>query len=131
MVKVKKKAHGVGLAAPQIGKSIKIFVADLNEGSKKNEFVAINPIVESVGDKKMLGHKGCLSIKGIREKVKRYKNIKLKYIEQNGNYKEEVFSDWNARIIQHETDHLYGILFVDYLNNPELTKKLEDLAKIE
>ena len=129
MYKTMVNVNGAGLAAPQIGKLIKMFVANLREGTIKKQFVAINPVVEKVGDEKVLGREGCLSIKGIYENVERYKTIKLKYVDRNGNNKEGIFSDWNARIIQHETDHLYGILFVDYVKSQELEKKLEDFVK--
>jgi len=112
-------ADGVGLAAPQIDKTIRLFIIDASpmaedapelEGFKR---VFINPqIVEEEG-KVWSFNEGCLSIPGIREDVNRHEKLRIKYYDENWEYKEEVLEGIKARVIQHEYDHLDGILFTD------------------
>ena len=115
-------AEGVGLAAPQIGLSLQLFLVDASpfsddephlEGFKK---VFINPeILEETGDE-WLFKEGCLSIPGIRENVKRNATIKVKYLDENFSEHIEEFSGLAARVIQHEYDHIEGILFTDKIS---------------
>ncbi len=113
-------ASGVGLAAPQIGKSLRLFVIDsepIEEKEGKGRKQAfINPqILESSGDPWDF-EEGCLSIPGIREDVKREPKITIEYFDEDWNLHEETFDGIQARIIQHEYDHIEGILFTDYLS---------------
>ncbi|MFH0843280.1 MAG: peptide deformylase [Bacteroidota bacterium] len=113
------KSEGMGLAAPQIGKSIRIFIIDGTpiaedepslSGFRK---VFINPhIVEKSGEMKLM-NEGCLSIPNIREEVNREGNIRIQYYDENLEYHDEIFDGYKARIIQHEYDHLDGVLFTD------------------
>ncbi|HEX7583912.1 MAG TPA: peptide deformylase [Prolixibacteraceae bacterium] len=113
-------SDGVGLAAPQVGQAIRIFILDSTsneddepDGIKK---AFINPqILEKYGDAWVM-NEGCLSLPEIREDVLRPESIRIKYLDEDFNEHEEVFSGFNSRVIQHEYDHLDGILFVDYLN---------------
>jgi peptide deformylase len=121
-------ASGVGLAAPQIGKSLRIFVTDGEAFSEEDPTVAnfkkvfINPvIVEEYGDD-WLFNEGCLSIPKIREDVERPSIVRVQYYDPHWNFHDEVFTGIAARIIQHEADHLDGILFVDHL--PPIRRKL-------
>jgi peptide deformylase len=118
-------ASGVGLAAPQIGKSIRLFIVDASgfadEGSPDYELlksfkkVFINPqIVEEVGLEWGF-NEGCLSIPEIREDVYRKPTVTLQYQDEDFNTHTEVFEGIPARIIQHEYDHIEGILFTDHL----------------
>ena len=112
-------ADGVGLAAPQVGIEDRIFVVDLDPLSDENpEFkgfkkVFINAhITERWGELELV-EEGCLSIPGIHEKVPREENIRISYLDENLQPHEDEFSGFMARAIQHEYDHLDGILFVD------------------
>ncbi len=129
-------ANGVGLAAPQIGKSIRLFVVDGEpmdeedlQGFKK---VFINPeIIEEYGDDWPF-EEGCLSIPHIRESVDRAETLKIKYFDRNWNEQIEEYSGIAARIIQHEYDHIEGILFTDHLSNLKkrlIKKKLVAISK--
>tara|TARA_B100001121_G_C18551944_1_gene555934 strand:+ start:205 stop:759 length:555 start_codon:yes stop_codon:yes gene_type:complete len=131
-------AEGVGLAAPQIGLSLQLFLVDASpfsddephlEGFKK---VFINPeILEETGDE-WLFKEGCLSIPGIRENVKRNATIKVKYLDENFSEHIEEFSGLAARVIQHEYDHINGILFIDKINplkKQMIKRKLTDISK--
>ncbi|WP_423127798.1 peptide deformylase [Gaoshiqia sp. Z1-71] len=114
-------SDGVGLAAPQIGKSLRIFVIDATpaaddepelEGFKK---AFINPeIVERRGDEWMM-NEGCLSLPEIREDVSRPEFVRIKYLDENLVEHIEEYGGFAARVIQHEYDHLDGKLFIDYL----------------
>ena len=128
MWKTMYNAKGVGLAAPQIGLSISLFVVDgtpFVEDENINEFdktqlknlkkVIINPILNEFGEN-WIFNEGCLSIPNIREDISRKNSVNIKYYDQKFNFHEEVYSGLAARIIQHEYDHLKGILFIDKLS---------------
>jgi len=113
-------ACGVGLAAPQIGKSLRLFVVDAEaldektcQGFKK---VFINPEIIEQSGQPWDFEEGCLSIPNIRENVRRQPTIKIKYFDQNWQAQEEVFDGLKARVIQHEYDHIEGVLFTDKLS---------------
>lgn len=121
MIDTMYNSDGVGLAAPQIGKSLKIFVMDgdpvLEEDDEKlGLMVFINPEIVKNSDKKVSMDEGCLSIPEIREKVTRPDTITIRYRDINFEEQEQEFSGWLSRIIQHENDHLNGVLFIDYLS---------------
>ncbi|MBM3184904.1 MAG: peptide deformylase [Bacteroidetes bacterium] len=139
-------AKGVGLAAPQIGKSIRLFVVDgspfaeLEEGEEYDpraegienfKKVFINPIIEEESGEKWAFEEGCLSIPKIRENVYRKENLVITYFDENWNFHEESYSGYAARIIQHEYDHIEGILFTDHLSSLKrklLSKRLSNIA---
>lgn len=114
-------AHGVGLAAPQIGLSIRLFVIDTlqmkdegeaNDGFKK---VFINAEMLDETGQAWAYEEGCLSIPDIRGDVERQPDIRLRYLDENFQPFEETFTGINARVIQHEYDHIDGILFTERL----------------
>ncbi len=113
-------SDGVGLAAPQVGQPIRIFVLDSTHededepaGIKK---AFINPVIlEKSGDEWVM-NEGCLSLPEIREDVVRPETVKIKYFDENFNEFTEEYSGFTSRVIQHEYDHLEGVMFVDYLN---------------
>jgi len=138
-------ASGVGLAAPQIGRSIRIFVVDATpfsddedlsdteqERLKSFKQAFINPeILEETGDEWAF-NEGCLSIPGVNEDVFRCPNIKIKY--QDADFKEHVeeFDGLLARVIQHEYDHIEGVLFTDKLSSLKkriIKNKLGNISK--
>jgi peptide deformylase len=129
-------AHGVGLAAPQVGLSIRLFVIDgepMDEVELKDfKKVFINPkIIEESGEEWAFSE-GCLSIPGIREDVFRNEKLILHYFDENWKEHKETFNGLKARIIQHEYDHIEGILFTDKLSafKKRLIKgKLEKISK--
>jgi peptide deformylase len=114
-------ASGVGLAAPQIGKSVRVFVIDSTpmeeDESKGVKKAFINPqILEETG-KEWDFEEGCLSIPGVREDVSRHPSVRIQYFDEEWNEHEDVFDGVLARIIQHEYDHIEGILFTDHLSS--------------
>lgn len=139
-------ASGVGLAAPQIGKSIRLFIVDGSpfaedeededdpraEGMENFKKVFINPIIEEENGEEWGFHEGCLSIPKIREEVFRQEKVTISYYDENWNLKEETYEGYSARIIQHEYDHIDGVLFTDHLSPLKkrlLTKKLQNISK--
>jgi peptide deformylase len=131
-------AHGVGLAAPQIGLALRLFVIDATSFAEDepslNDFkkVFINAeIIEETGEKWSF-NEGCLSIPDIREDVERKQNVTLAYFDENWVKHEETFSGLAARVIQHEYDHIDGKLFVDKLSplrKAMLNNKLISISK--
>ena len=106
-----------GISAPQVGKNIRVFYIlnyDTNEWQ-----VFINPEVEPIKYTKIFSLEGCLSVPNREEEVMRYKKVKAKYLDKNGNWKTKKFKDYNAITIQHELDHLDGILFIDRIDRIE------------
>lgn len=142
------EASGVGLAAPQIGKSIRLFIVDASpfaepdeedgevdpmaEGLENFKKVFINPIIEEESGEEWAFNEGCLSIPKIREEVFRKEKILITYYDENWELKEENYDGFAARIIQHEYDHVEGILFTDHLSPLKkrlLNKKLQNISK--
>ncbi len=116
MIEVMHNSDGIGLAAPQVGISQRLIVTDTAPVDEESgPMVFVNPVVvESMGESIL--EEGCLSIPGVREDVTRSEEILLKYQGVEGETKTEKFSSWMARVLQHEIDHLDGVLFVDYLS---------------
>ena len=115
-------SDGVGLAAPQVGMTIRIFVIDARSGAdeepelKDFKKVFINPeIIEKKGDEWVM-NEGCLSLPEIREDVTRPEEVTIRYFDENFVEHTETFKGFAGRVIQHEYDHLEGILFIDYLS---------------
>ena len=137
-------AKGVGLAAPQIGKSIRIFIIDtspflkIDDNEIKDYKVSsvkqtfINPTILDETGEFWSFEEGCLSIPHIREEVKRKSEIKIEYYDENFNFKKNNFSGIVSRVIQHEYDHIQGILFTDKLTSFKkrlLKSKLNNIEK--
>ncbi len=120
MVETLKKEKGLGLAAPQVGVSRRIILALFNYDTNEEMIVAlINPEIVSHSVDRILGEEGCLSIPGVYKPVERYKKIQVKFTDIKRNTQILELEDLNARIVQHEIDHLDGILFVDKVENDE------------
>lgn len=114
-------AEGIGLAAPQVGLNIRLFIVDLEPLAEDNEMykgfkkVFINPqIVEQKGEE-VSYKEGCLSLPGLSEAVTRPETIVIEYLDENFKSHRETFSHFFARCIQHEYDHIEGILFIDHI----------------
>lgn len=122
MIETMLEVDGLGLAAPQVGVNKRIFVARLNSGTKNEMVVAmINPEFLDMSDEIAEGEEGCLSVPLKFGIVGRSKDVKVEYLDAYGKKTVLGLADLNARILQHETDHLNGILFVDKLER-EITE---------
>ena len=127
MIETMHLEDGVGLAAPQVGISKRILIASptIKEGE---EFVIVNPeIYESSG--RQLGPEGCLSFPGINGEVERAKKIRVRFLDRYGKPQDIEAKDFFARIIQHEMDHLNGVLLIDRVNLVVREKLLAEYAE--
>ncbi|MDH5379760.1 MAG: peptide deformylase [Cyclobacteriaceae bacterium] len=121
-------ASGIGLAAPQIGKSIRLFIVDGSPMEEEDEDlkdfrkVFINAVILDEFGEEWAFEEGCLSIPTIREDVFRPETLTVRYFDENWVEHEEEYDGMRARIIQHEYDHIEGVLFTDHL--PPLKKRL-------
>jgi peptide deformylase len=119
---------GVGLAAPQIGITKRIIIVRYED--KVDTY--INPEIEALENKKVEEDEGCLSIYSIQGfQVKRYPKIKIKATNVKGNTEEFIVEDLLARVIQHEMDHLNGIMFIDHLGAASRRELLEKINEIK
>ena len=129
-------SDGVGLAAPQVGKLMRIFVADADpmaddkDGAELGPTVMINPEITFESEEETDMEEGCLSIPGVNASVSRPEKIAVSYLDRDFNRRELEIDGWWARVIQHEADHLDGILFLDHLSffkKKLLSSKLKEI----
>jgi len=119
MIDTMHEYSGVGLAGPQVHEGLRIFVAMLDSGDDAEASVIINPVITPADAKIVEGWEGCLSIPDVRGRVPRAHKIVVKALDRQGRTVEIEAEDFPARVIQHETDHLDGVLFLDRMQ--ELT----------
>jgi peptide deformylase len=133
MMETMAEYHGVGLAAPQVHQGLRLFVASLNAGEDEEEadepFVVINPEIAVVGSDIVEDWEGCLSIPDIRGRVPRARQIAVRALNRQGERIELDAHDFPARVIQHETDHLDGILFFDRMRTLESLTFLDEYSR--
>lgn len=131
-------SDGVGLAAPQVGRLLRIFVADAGPMAKDEEqplhgpIAMINPEIVFKSDEEVEMEEGCLSIPGVNASIKRPENIRVSYRDEEFEPETLEVDGWLARVIQHEYDHLDGILFLDHLSmfkRKLLGGKLKEIAE--
>ena len=140
-----KNARGVGLAAPQIGAEIRLFLVDTSPFSEDDELseeereilknfnkIFINPKILSEEGNDWAFNEGCLSIPNINEDVIRKDTLTIEYLDENFKKHVETINGLVARVVQHEFDHIEGVLFTDKLSSLKkrlLKKKLENISK--
>lgn len=133
MMETMAEYHGVGLAAPQIHEDVRLFVAALDSGDESETplppVALINPEITPMGPEKVEDWEGCLSIPDIRGRVLRAKEIRVRAFDRHGERVELRASDFSARVIQHETDHLDGILFFDRMTSFETLTFLDEFSR--
>jgi peptide deformylase len=133
MIETMVEYRGVGLAAPQVHQSLRIFVAALDAGEENEpelEPIAIvNPEITIVGADVVEDWEGCLSIPDIRGRVPRAREIKVRALDRKGERIELTAQNFSARVVQHETDHLDGILFFDRMRSFESLTFLEEYSR--
>ncbi len=124
MIDAMKESDGMGLAAPQVGISKRIVIVLLNYNTDHEMIVPlINPEITYFSDDTGKAEEGCLSLPGIYKQVERSKQIRLTYTDTKGKEKMLVLEDMNARVVQHEIDHLDGILFIDRVEKQKAVEK--------
>jgi peptide deformylase len=132
MMETMAEYHGVGLAAPQVHEDVRLFVAslDMERGDDPTDPIAIiNPEITPVGADIVDDWEGCLSIPDIRGRVPRHAEIKLRALDRNGERIELRANGFSARVIQHETDHLDGVLFFDRMRSFESLTFLDEYSR--
>lgn len=119
MLKSMREADGVGIAAPQVGKSLRIFIVAPQPNTRYPHapsippIAMINPVLKSHSKNRIVDWEGCLSIPGIRGRVPRYKRIEIEFTLPSGERRSAVLTNFIARIFQHELDHINGMVFLD------------------
>jgi len=131
MIETMVEYHGVGLAAPQVHEGLRVFVADLGARDEESSdpIAIINPEILSVGSEIVEDWEGCLSIPDIRGRVPRAREIKVRALDRNGERIELRAQNFSARVIQHETDHLDGVLFFDRMKAFDSLTFLDEYAR--
>ena len=129
MLETMYAAHGIGLAAIQIGIPKRIIVMDISKDEKKNPMFFVNPIIKNRDKEKTTYEEGCLSVPDYFAEVDRPKSCEVEYLDYNGDKKILKADSLLATCIQHEMDHLEGILFIDYLSKLKKTIIVKKLSK--
>jgi len=112
------KVDGLGLASPQVGENIRAIAVNLNSGTKnRSVIVMVNPVILSKSKETNVAEEGCLSLPQIFKPVERFSEIIVEYLSPDGEKKGLILTMLNARIVQHEIDHLDGVLFIDRAKN--------------
>jgi peptide deformylase len=132
MIDTMLEYHGVGLAAPQVHEGLRIFVASLDARDAEADeapLAIINPEITIVGDEVVDDWEGCLSVPDVRGRVTRAREIKVRAFDRKGGRIELRAHDFPARVIQHETDHLDGVLFLDRMRSLETLTFLDEYSR--
>jgi peptide deformylase len=125
MIETKRAAHGAGIAANQVGRALRVAVVEVQPGNPRYPYkppvdltVIVNPEIEPVDDELFAVNEGCLSVPGLRGDVERNVNIRVRYLDRDGQPREEIRRGLTAGTFQHEVDHLDGVLFLDRVRDP-------------
>jgi peptide deformylase len=131
MIDTMHEYHGVGLAAPQIHEDLRLFVALLDDDpdGDSEAVVVVNPEIVPLSENKAEGWEGCLSIPDIRGMVPRYTDILVRALDRTGKKVELTLKGFPARVAQHETDHLDGVLFFDRMTSMQSLTFLEEYSR--
>jgi peptide deformylase len=136
MIETMREYHGVGLAAPQVHEGVRIFVAALNDDGEEPEedtaaepMVLINPEIVARSQETEEDWEGCLSIPDLRGRVPRARDVTVRAFDRTGARIEVEASGFSARVIQHESDHLDGVLFLDRMRSFETLSFLDEYSR--
>jgi peptide deformylase len=135
MIETMAEYHGIGLAAPQVHEGVRLFIAGIEEEDRRTgeteilPVAIVNPEVTALGRDLVEDWEGCLSIPDIRGKVPRNRRIRVRGFDRDGQPLDMELEDFPARIVQHENDHLNGVLFFDRMKSFETLAFLEEYSK--
>ena len=130
MIDTMKEYHGIGLAAPQVHESLRIFVAGSSDAEAGLPLiVVVNPEITPIGPEIVEDWEGCLSIPDVRGKVPRARQIQMRGLDREGRRLDMKVAGYTARVMQHEPDHLDGILFFDRMRSFETLSFLEEFGR--
>ena len=134
MLDTMAELDGAGLAAPQVGESLRVVIFGIEHNPRYPDMepvpttVLINPEIEVLGCEQQEGWEGCLSIPGMHGLVSRHSNIRYQGFDQHGNSIDRTVSDFHARVVQHEVDHLDGVLYPQRIQDITQFGFIEELA---
>lgn len=133
MLRTMYAAQGIGLAANQVGLLNRVLVMDIaqreeDEGTRK-PIVMVNPEIIQASEEPSVWEEGCLSIPGQYAEIERARTVRVSYLDYEGKPAQGEFSDLGAHVVQHELDHLNGILFIDYLSSLKRNMILKKVQK--
>jgi peptide deformylase len=122
--------EGIGLAAPQVHEGIRVFVAGIDAGDGKLRVMPfVNPVITPMDEAKVEDWEGCLSIPDIRGRVPRFTHIRVDALDRKGKPFQLELRNFPARVVQHETDHLDGVLFFDRMAKLDTLTYLDEFAR--
>ena len=130
MIETMVEYQGIGLAGPQVHEPLRLFVAGVDEGDDPMpRMVVVNPELRLIGDATVEDWEGCLSLPDLRGRVPRASEVEVRALDRHGDPIRMTAHGFAARVIQHETDHLDGVLFVDRMRSFESLTYLEEHAR--
>jgi peptide deformylase len=130
MMETMLEYEGIGLAAPQVHEGVRVFVAGIDDGAGKMRVLPfVNPLITPLSDIKVEDWEGCLSIPDIRGRVPRYTQVRIEALDRKGKPFVLELKDFQARVVQHETDHLDGVLFFDRMVRFDSLTFLEEYSR--
>ncbi|MBI3002400.1 MAG: peptide deformylase [candidate division NC10 bacterium] len=134
LIETMREYSGVGLAAPQVHESLQVFVVEAQKRQQEETpitplTVFVNPVVTPLGDDLLEEWEGCLSIPGLRGKVLRHREVRVEALDRRGKPLDFTATDFLSRVIQHENDHIQGIVFLDRMKSFESLAYLEEYAR--
>ena len=122
--------EGIGLAAPQVHEGIRLFVAGIDDGEGKLRVMPfVNPVITALDEAKVEDWEGCLSIPDIRGRVPRFTQVRIEALDRKGKPFQLELKDFPARVVQHETDHLDGVLFFDRMAKFDTLTYLDEYSR--
>ncbi|MCL4847996.1 MAG: peptide deformylase [Acidobacteria bacterium] len=130
MIETMQEYEGIGLAGPQVHESVRLFVAGIDTDDGDMRIVPfVNPEIEPAGETRVDDWEGCLSIPEIRGRVPRWRDVVVRALDRRGKPIEMALHGFPARVVQHETDHLDGVLFFDRMTSFESLTFLEEYGR--
>ncbi len=130
MIETMSEYEGIGLAAPQVHESVRLFVAGVEgKGEDLKVLPFINPVITTIGDETVEDWEGCLSIPDIRGRVPRAREVLIKALDRRGKPFEMTLKNFPARVVQHETDHVDGVLFFDRMKDFSTLTFIEEFQR--
>jgi peptide deformylase len=136
MIETMSEYHGIGLAAPQVHEGVRIFIAGMQDDAADDEeepgivpVPFVNPEIVPIGNEKETDWEGCLSIPDVRGRVPRYTRVKIRGLDREGARQELQLVGFQARVVQHENDHLDGVLFFDRMPSLDTLAFVDEYGK--
>jgi peptide deformylase len=131
MVETMYAEEGLGLSAVQVGRHIRVLVMDMKDDGEKNPIYMVNPEIESSSEEESLFEEGCLSFPGQRAMVTRPKDVTVRYLDYHGKSQKMECTGLLATCVQHEMDHLNGVVFIDHVSRLKREMILRKVTKIK